>query len=296
MIGTQLLPSRLDKDEPRPNVHEVNPNLAVLAKLLDDAIRIPGTRFRIGLDGLIGLIPIVGDLLTLVIARMFLKEADRLGVSRWAKARMVGNYLIDLLVGAIPLVGDAFDFAFRAHRRNLRILQAHVGSHPDNGRWAKRYAMNWPSAFLAALAAGMSITLYMLYVPRWLGMEQMDIGLTIAGMVAPAGGAWAFPSRFAWHLGIGSIAVLLYAVLLRYWQKQSTWATGAGFGVFLWLAGPMSLIPILLNGGPELSHPGIFMLDLGLGWTPAMIDLGAHLVHGMVAGVVYKHRRVFPQD
>ena len=106
--------------------NEIHPNVAFLASLMDDCIQIPGTNIRIGLDGIIGLIPVAGDLATVLIGGVFLKEAERLGVSRWTKARMYGNYAVDLLVGIIPFVGDAFDFGFKAHRRNIRLLQAHV--------------------------------------------------------------------------------------------------------------------------------------------------------------------------
>src|SRR5437762_10113857 len=103
----------------------------------------------------------------------------------------------------------------------------------------KHYAFSWPSALLAALMASVAISLYMFFVPRWFGMEEMDIGLTIAGLTAPEEGALAFLSRLAWHVSNGVIYVLIYAAVLRYYQKQSTLGTGVVFGVFLWLAGPM---------------------------------------------------------
>jgi hypothetical protein len=97
-----------------------------LAWLMDDAFRIPGTSYRIGLDGIVGLVPGIGDFATLLVGAIFLQEARRLGASRWTQARMCGNYAIDFLVGVIPLVGDLFDFGFKANRRNLRLLQQHL--------------------------------------------------------------------------------------------------------------------------------------------------------------------------
>ena len=97
--------------------------LVKLTELMDDAIRIPGTSRRIGLDGIIGLIPGVGDAVSAVMGLLLLEEAKRLGVSRWTRFRMVVNFGLDLLVGAIPLLGDAWDFFFKAHRKNLRLLQ-----------------------------------------------------------------------------------------------------------------------------------------------------------------------------
>jgi hypothetical protein len=109
-----------------PQPRELSPTITWLATLMDDAYQIPGTQYRIGLDGIIGLIPGIGDLATMLIGGLVLQEAQRLGVSRWTRARMAGNYALDFFVGLIPLAGDLFDIGFKAHRRNLRLLQKHV--------------------------------------------------------------------------------------------------------------------------------------------------------------------------
>ncbi len=277
-----------ERESAPPKVRSLNPQLAFLASLMDDIVTVPGTKFKIGLDGLIGLIPGVGDLATLVIASMFLQEAHRIGVSRWTRMRMVGNYLIDLTVGAIPLVGDAFDFGFKAHRRNFRLLQEHLEKHPDTIRGPGRFRVDLPLALLAAFVAGSALTLTMFFVPAWAGMERMDIGLTIAELTAPAGGTPALLSRLAWHMGNAVLFVLVYTAVLRYGQKQSTLRTGAIFGILFWLAGPMLLVPLVLNLWTP--QPEIFMLDLGGGWTPAALNLGAYLFQGILAGGIYKHR------
>jgi hypothetical protein len=106
-----------------PEPGELSPTVAWLATLMDDAYQIPGTNYRIGLDAIIGLIPGIGDLAALVIGGLVLKEARRLGVSRWTRARMTANYAVDFLIGSIPLAGDLFDVGFKAHRKNLRLLQ-----------------------------------------------------------------------------------------------------------------------------------------------------------------------------
>ena len=93
-------------------------------------------------------------------------------------------------------------------------------------------------------------------------------------------------------MGTGMICVLLYAAALHLLQMQSTAATGAAFGSVLWLVASMLLIPLLLSWwGPdgELKSPGLFMLGLGQGWTPALIIFAACLIHGTIAGVIYKH-------
>lgn len=160
-----------------------------------------------------------------------------------------------------------------------------------------RYALDWSSVTLAAIAAALAMTIYMMNIPRLLGVPMMDIGITIGGMVDPSGGLGAWLVRVAWHMGHGVAYVPVYAMILLRRQRQSSAGTGAAFGIFLWLAGPMLLIPIVLSrpifASCHLSHPGIFMLTLGLGMKPALIDLVAHLTHGIIAGTIYKHRRVF---
>jgi hypothetical protein len=97
-----------------------------LAHWFDDRYRVPGTRFRVGLDGILGLIPGVGDLLTNTITAYVVYEAWRLGIPTSTLARMLANLGIDTVVGAVPLVGDLFDFGFKANRRNVRLLQRHL--------------------------------------------------------------------------------------------------------------------------------------------------------------------------
>ncbi len=93
------------------------------AWLLDDAFRIPGTNIRIGWDGLIGLIPGVGDVAASILALVPVACAYKIGASRWILARMLANVAIDGVVGAVPVVGDLFDVFFRSNRRNLALLK-----------------------------------------------------------------------------------------------------------------------------------------------------------------------------
>lgn len=94
-----------------------------LAWWLDDSFRIPGTNRRVGLDGLIGLIPGVGDTATTAIAAYIVYRAWRMGAPGHVLARMGGNVAIDFLVGSVPVLGDVFDLAFKANRRNLELLR-----------------------------------------------------------------------------------------------------------------------------------------------------------------------------
>ena len=97
-----------------------------LADLLDSRFRIPGTGFRFGLDGLIGLVPGIGDFLGMVIGLAVLVEARRLRVPWVVLGRMAFNLWLDGVLGSIPVLGDAWDFWFKANRRNLRLLQQHA--------------------------------------------------------------------------------------------------------------------------------------------------------------------------
>lgn len=100
--------------------------LEALAKLMDGAFVLPGTNVRMGLDGIIGLIPGVGDAISGIISSYLIWEARRLGVSKWVLARMVGNTLLDTTLGAIPLAGDVFDVMFRANLKNMSLLRTHL--------------------------------------------------------------------------------------------------------------------------------------------------------------------------
>ena len=103
-----------------------------LANLFDTAFVIPGTEIRFGLDALIGLVPGIGDAITTVMSLFIVNEARALGAPRMLVARMVGNVALDGLVGAVPLVGDIFDVAWRANRRNMALLRAHLDKVEGN--------------------------------------------------------------------------------------------------------------------------------------------------------------------
>jgi hypothetical protein len=97
-----------------------------LATLLDSAIGIPGTRFRFGLDSLLGLVPAAGDAVTALLSAYVVYEAARLGVSKATLGRMLLNVAVDLGLGSIPVAGDAFDFLYKANQRNVRLLEAEL--------------------------------------------------------------------------------------------------------------------------------------------------------------------------
>jgi hypothetical protein len=96
-----------------------------MANLMDSAVVLPGTNITVGLDAVIGLVPGVGDTITTVISLWMVKEAHELGAPKHLMARMIGNVALDGLVGAVPLIGDAFDVMFRANKRNMKLLREH---------------------------------------------------------------------------------------------------------------------------------------------------------------------------
>ena len=107
-----------------------------LAKLMDAQFLVPGTNFRFGLDGIIGLIPGAGDLSTFAVSAYLLTIMARNGASGFVLARMVVNVLIDAVFGMIPIVGDLFDIAFKANMRNLKLMKEHyVEGRHKGGAW-----------------------------------------------------------------------------------------------------------------------------------------------------------------
>ena len=100
--------------------------LEALARLMDGAFVIPGTTIRFGLDGIIGLVPVAGDMIAGLVSTYLVWEARQLGAPTWLIARMLANVLLDTTVGAIPVVGDAFDVLFRANMKNMALLRRHL--------------------------------------------------------------------------------------------------------------------------------------------------------------------------
>jgi len=103
--------------------------LEALAKLLDVAFVLPGTNVRYGIDGLIGLVPVIGDIVTTAISLWLVREARAIGAPWHITARMLGNVALDGVVGMVPVVGDAFDVMFRANIRNVRLLRLWLERH-----------------------------------------------------------------------------------------------------------------------------------------------------------------------
>lgn len=122
-----------------------------LSRLLDGAIQIPGTSWRIGLDPILGaLLPELGDALTAVLSLSLLLVAFRQRVPKLVLGRMLINIGIDALLGAIPLVGDVFDFAFKANEKNLELIERHRGDPTLKASWSDRLVVG--AVLVAAVA------------------------------------------------------------------------------------------------------------------------------------------------
>jgi hypothetical protein len=104
--------------------------LDAIAKLLDIAFILPGTKIRYGIDGIVGLIPVVGDIIATALSLWLVREARALGAPWHITARMLGNVAIQGVVGTVPVAGDAFDVLFRANIRNVRMLRRWMDKQP----------------------------------------------------------------------------------------------------------------------------------------------------------------------
>lgn len=135
----------------------------VLAQLLDQAVRVPGTRIGFGLDFLLGLLPGAGDLASGALATYGLWVAQRLGAPRSLLLRMAGNIAIDTIVGSIPVLGDLFDVAFKANVRNLDLLDRWLDA-PVRTRRASRALVLALGLGLAVLVVGAVYAVGMLVV------------------------------------------------------------------------------------------------------------------------------------
>lgn len=107
----------------------VRRRIEAMEAMLEGLFVIPGTNRRVGLDSLVGLIPVVGDIATAAMGAWMVWEARNLGMSKWQLTRMAANVGFDTLVGAIPFAGDVFDFLYKSNTKNLRIIRKHLDKH-----------------------------------------------------------------------------------------------------------------------------------------------------------------------
>lgn len=143
---------------PRQHVESFRRHRA-LARLFDQAFRVPGTNWRFGLDAVLGLFPGIGDLLGAAVAAYGIVLARRMGVPGAVQLRMIANVAIDSTLGAVPVAGDLFDAVFKAHQRNHALLERWLGE-PRRVETASRLAL-WavPVAALLAIVATLGLAI-----------------------------------------------------------------------------------------------------------------------------------------
>ncbi|MDA0820092.1 MAG: DUF4112 domain-containing protein [Proteobacteria bacterium] len=118
----------------RTDVQSIRQRVEAMEMLLERSFKLPGTNFPIGLDLIIGLIPVLGDIVTTALGAYIVWESRNLGLPKWKLWRMAGNIAVDTAIGAVPLVGDAADILFRSNTRNLRIIKKHLDKHHPETR------------------------------------------------------------------------------------------------------------------------------------------------------------------
>lgn len=109
--------------------HSVRRRVEAMEMVLERSFVIPGINRPVGLDALVGLVPVVGDVIGMAMGAYIVWEARNLDMPKWKLLRMTANVVFDSVVGAVPVAGDLFDFLFRSNTRNLRIVKKHLDKH-----------------------------------------------------------------------------------------------------------------------------------------------------------------------
>ena len=143
--------------------------LRAASHYLDSAFRIPGTDYRIGLDPLLGLLPVVGDTPGAVVSAYIVAEAAAMGVPRETLARMLFNVAVDAVFGSLPFVGDAFDAVWKANVRNVRLLEARADA-PDGTADRRFLLVVTALVFAFAVAVTVAATAAGWWALRWSGV------------------------------------------------------------------------------------------------------------------------------
>ncbi|WP_294290297.1 DUF4112 domain-containing protein [uncultured Sphingomonas sp.] len=115
------------------DIASVRTRIETMERLLERSFVVPGINRPVGLDAILGLVPVAGDLVATAMGAWIVWEARNLGLSKWQLTRMAANVGFDTVLGAVPIVGDAADFFFRSNTRNLRIIRKHLDKHHPGG-------------------------------------------------------------------------------------------------------------------------------------------------------------------
>ena len=137
-----------------------------MTRVLDELVSVPGTSIKVGLDPVIGVIPIAGDALAALIGVWVILEASRFGIPRVVLGRMVANLLMDLGIGAIPLLGEAYDLLFRSNSRNLALFSRHALDPGASTRGEQAF-------FVGLLVLAIGLLWLAATVIGWIGSTQL---------------------------------------------------------------------------------------------------------------------------
>lgn len=152
----------LPPEAQRSGKQSLEPLFRWIALVMDDLVRVPGTRFRFGIDPLIGLIPGIGDTGSAMVSAMALIQAVRYGLPKIVLARMSVNILVNELIGIVPVVGDAFSFWFKSNARNHELVRAHMGGRRKAGRGDWIFVVGVLILLALIVAAGIAVSLFVL--------------------------------------------------------------------------------------------------------------------------------------
>ena len=135
MAGTAQQARRMAPEFPLGrDAASVRQRVEAIERLLERSFTLPGTNQPVGLDAIVGLVPVAGDAVGALMGLYLVWEARNLGMSKWQMTRMLGNVGLDTLIGAIPFVGVVGDFLFRSNSRNLKIVRKHLDRHHPGSR------------------------------------------------------------------------------------------------------------------------------------------------------------------
>jgi len=149
--------------------HELE-RLRSIARLVDQAFAVPGTRRRFGLDALFGLVPGLGDIAGALVAVYALRVARNLNAPQAIQLHLLSNIALDAVIGTVPILGDLFDFAFKAQTRNLALLDAWLATPHKTARRSRRGLFLMPLAIIIVFATLTALGIWMLVILfHWLG-------------------------------------------------------------------------------------------------------------------------------
>lgn len=131
----RMQPGKMGMDLPLgTDAQSIRRRIEAMEVVLERSFVIPGINRPVGLDSIIGLVPVVGDIIAMGMGAYIVWEARNLNLPKWKLLRMASNVAFDTAVGAVPVVGDVFDFMFRSNTRNLRIVKKHLDKHHPETR------------------------------------------------------------------------------------------------------------------------------------------------------------------